>query len=182
MICNKCQLSKEDIEFYKDSGKKSGYRQPCKKCVPSRKDYHTKWRINNPDKMKKIQNKRNKVRRENPDQQRDYALKRNYNISLEQYNNLLKEQSNKCKICKRTPEITGKTFAVDHDHKCCSERSRSCGLCIRGLLCVTCNQALGMFLDSEEILDNAIDYLKNSRLNARSMLGQEGAQMFAHFG
>jgi hypothetical protein len=30
---------------------------------------------------------------------------------------------------------------VDHDHACCQKKNRSCGKCIRGLLCHTCNIA-----------------------------------------
>jgi hypothetical protein len=32
---------------------------------------------------------------------------------------------------------------VDHDHGCCPGGARSCGRCIRGLMCPPCNQALG---------------------------------------
>ena len=40
-----------------------------------------------------------------------------------------------------------------------SPRKRSCGRCIRGILCSNCNVGLGNFHDSPELLKAAISYL-----------------------
>ena len=47
-----------------------------------------------------------------------------------------------CGMCHE-PFEEGQRIHVDHDHACCSDKCRSCGECIRGLLCHVCNIALG---------------------------------------
>jgi hypothetical protein len=49
-------------------------------------------------------------------------------------------------------------LAVDHDHNCCPSK-KTCGKCIRGLLCMDCNRGLGYFRDDTARLDRAISYL-----------------------
>ena len=57
------------------------------------------------------------------------------------------KQNFKCAICKEQTDL-----AVDHCHN---------SMKIRGLLCNNCNNGLGRFKDSTELLENAIKYLKN---------------------
>ena len=42
----------------------------------------------------------------------------------------------------RTPFDEDQLIFTAHDHACCPEKT-SCGTCVRGLLCLSCNTALG---------------------------------------
>lgn len=90
-------------------------------------------------------------RKRNSEKSRGYDLQRTYGISLTEYNQLLDNQNGVCAICKQTESVSRYTnLAVDHCHATGK---------VRGLLCATCNRALGMFRDDRSILQNAIDYL-----------------------
>jgi len=69
----------------------------------------------------------------------------NYKLTQETYDELKRRQGGKCRICKRRKDLY-----VDHDHKT--------GI-VRGLLCQTCNTALGHLKDSVENLQAAVAYL-----------------------
>lgn len=78
-------------------------------------------------------------------------LKRNYNLTLEDYNQLLKQHGGVCAICNQLPER--RKLAIDHDHK----TGR-----IRGLLCFHCNDMLGRLERHSNlnfILDRVREYL-----------------------
>ena len=55
---------------------------------------------------------------------------------------LLVAQDYACGMC-REPFKEGQRIHVNHDHACCKDKCRSCGKCVRGLLCHVCNIALG---------------------------------------
>ena len=80
-----------------------------------------------------------------------------YRISIEQFESLLEAQGGVCGICG-TDSPGGKGgWHVDHDHACCPTK-RSCGRCVRGLLCAGCNMALGRFLNVETLV-RMVSYL-----------------------
>lgn len=153
--CCKCKIEKDISEFTKDKYKKSGYTYDCNICRAERQNI---WKKNNPEKIKTVNNKNAKKRKEFYDSEegklcsRRAHLKRMYGITLEDYNEKLIEQNNKCKICNQenTFDRYG-VLAVDHDH--------STGK-IRGLLCYKCNVGLGNFNDNKQLLEKAINYLK----------------------
>jgi hypothetical protein len=84
-----------------------------------------------------------------------------YGISGEQWQALHEAQGGLCAICRRPPEVSKRVvrLVVDHDHACCPG-TKSCGKCVRGLLCIWCNRLLGMALDEPDRLHAAIKYLE----------------------
>ncbi len=90
---------------------------------------------------------------------REWGLKARYGLTESQLIILLEQQDYKCAICLK--EITLQTLRIDHDHNCCDNRLKTCGKCLRGLLCNGCNTSLGQFKDSIVMLERAIDYLRN---------------------
>ena len=82
-----------------------------------------------------------------------------FNLTLQDVENMLKTQENKCSICQT--EFTETNYPViDHDHSCCSETYRSCGKCIRSLLCGLCNISIGGFKDNPALCRMAANYLE----------------------
>ena len=75
-------------------------------------------------------------------------LKRNYNLSLEQVDEMLLKQDHKCAICSKSLIETKR--CIDHDHKTGK---------VRGILCYSCNVGLEVFYDDPELMIKAIAYL-----------------------
>ena len=87
----------------------------------------------------------------NPSQKRRAHLRRKYGLTFAEYDKMLTEQNNCCAVCGGTkPGGRWKSFAVDHDHV----TGR-----VRGLLCKSCNIALGEVKDDLTTLKNMINYL-----------------------
>ena len=87
-----------------------------------------------------------------------YVLKKLYNITQEQFNELLESQDNRCAICGIHKDELDRRMSVDHDHSCCPGME-TCGKCIRGLLCSVCNMSMGGFKDDVVLMNKAIEYL-----------------------
>jgi hypothetical protein len=79
-------------------------------------------------------------------------IKLKYGLSYEQFTTLLSLQNHECKICN-VKIANGLNCHVDHCHTTNK---------IRGLLCSSCNQALGLFKDNTLNLKKAIKYLEDN--------------------
>jgi hypothetical protein len=80
-----------------------------------------------------------------------------YGLTPEQYAALLEKQLGICAICGARP-TREKPLQIDHDHACCPQQ-KSCGRCVRGLLCKRCNTGIALLQDDPQILKLAFDYL-----------------------
>jgi len=66
-------------------------------------DYMGNWYKNNPNYRLEYGRRYRMSRKQ---KSMEYAINRNYNLSIDQYNKILNYQENKCAICKRPFETT----------------------------------------------------------------------------
>ena len=81
-----------------------------------------------------------------------------YGLTETQFKEMLAAQRGLCAICL---SALG-TAQIDHDHGCCPGR-RSCGKCVRGLICASCNHMLGKAADSPQTLEAGAAYLRRHK-------------------
>jgi nitrate reductase cytochrome c-type subunit len=86
----------------------------------------------------------------NVEMRRNWGYKKDFGISIEEYEVMYIKQNGLCLICKQ--EETNRRLSVDHCHET--------GV-VRGLLCGNCNRGLGLFKDNENSLFRALDYIKS---------------------
>ncbi len=86
------------------------------------------------------------------------TLRRNYGLTIEDYQSLYEAQGGRCKVCgiprKSRLEIDAHrndVLHVDHSHKTGK---------VRGLLCRSCNHGLGCMKDDPSVLRAAAEYLE----------------------
>jgi Recombination endonuclease VII len=81
---------------------------------------------------------------------RNSHLKARYGISLQRYNEILLAQGGACATCKRVV----KKFHTDHCHLTGA---------VRGILCPSCNRALGMINENAGTARALAEYLERRR-------------------
>jgi hypothetical protein len=139
-ICDTCFEEKDTSQFHKNKSTADGYRSRCKVCVST---YMKKYYTDNKTSI------RQKVRVQK------------YGVDDAALQKMFDDQAGCCAICGKQYDsydngrvgaggAAFKGLNIDHDHDTGK---------VRGLLCGLCNAGLGKFLDDQEILLNALDYL-----------------------
>jgi len=133
------------------------------KTAEEKKQYRKEQYLKNKDKEKAAREiyysknkelilaRNKKYNKENPDKRKSAILKYEYGITLDQYNEMFKEQEGKCAICQRHQNKLTRTLCVDHNHKTNK---------VRALLCLTCNTDVSVV---ENRLEEMTNYLNKYR-------------------
>lgn len=148
--CTKCLEAKPFTDFYTAKQNKDKLSSSCKQCTLARqKEYKEK----HPELKEKALQATKKWRLDPANKRSDISsrYKAKYGITLDDYEELLKDQNKECYICKKKEIQGNKPLYVDHCHVTGN---------IRKLLCQQCNSGLGMFKDNPELLIKAADYIK----------------------
>lgn len=140
--CTRCHRVLALRAFYKHPDSNDGHTSRCKLCHrETTRMTHHKRRVSNPDKDR--------------DRRVRYDLKKNFGITLEQYDDMLERQSGVCAVCGKPETKAGpygiQRLCVDHDHHTGK---------IRALLCNRCNVILGLSDDNHELLLGLAAYLE----------------------
>lgn len=140
----------------KREAKRARWRRWAEKNREGEKERARRWRQENYSKHLDYQQKYYSENRETVRQRRKKNhRKRRYGITPEGFAAMLADQGGKCAVCS-TPEPRGKSdWHVDHDH--------ATGI-VRGILCITCNIALGMLHDDPARCRAAAEYLDFARI------------------
>lgn len=140
-LCNACYLRLRDGDAFQVIG-----RIPkSNECAhPERKHYSNGrckqcftiwWRLTNPE----------------TDHKHRFTTRLNrYGLSEQRFREILHSQNSCCALCEK-PLLARKQMNIDHCHET--------GV-VRGILCFTCNKALGMLGDSEAAIQRALDYIR----------------------
>ena len=142
--CNKCKLVKPKTDFYKC---KTYLQTQCKSCIIE----------NSKARHKRLQASGNEeYKQNNTIKSRKSSLKLNYNLTENDFIEMLKQQNHECAVCGIEQVKCASKFNIDHCHKTGK---------IRGLLCYACNRAEGFIKSDPSIAIKLAEYLTKHREN-----------------
>jgi hypothetical protein len=128
----------ENKDYYKNNPDKlakvkeqrKAWRERNKEYIKSKR---IEWKKNRTPEQRKIDNKKNRLRAK-------------YDMSLPEFESLVQQYGGKCGTCGNSENL-----CVDHNHATGE---------VRGILCDSCNLAIGFAKEDVSILSRIISYLK----------------------
>jgi len=145
--CSRCHQWLLLAQYTKTKARWDGLSAMCRACGRVR---HASYYATHTEEHRQYYKEYNAAHKEEQRQHgKKYHLKRNYSISLEDYDRLFASQGGVCAICGSPSN--GRALDVDHDHETGE---------VRSLLCNNCNRGLGRFKDNPSLLRRAADYVE----------------------
>ena len=130
--CKKCRMVKDISEYHKNKVTSDGLHTYCKTC-------------------RNVKDKR--ISRyaglSNKEANRQRQIFHKYGLTIAEYNSMLASGCGACGDVATT---------IDHDHSCCPT-VRTCGKCIRGVLCHKCNLLEGKLSTNKDRVIAIVNYL-----------------------
>jgi Recombination endonuclease VII len=152
----KCYMCKKErgVECF-DNNKNSptGKSKRCKECA---KDYNAKRYLKNREPfLKKSKEHYKKATHLYKIRARKAAMKLKYGLTVDQANEMIARAKNSCEICGISQDMLTKRLSIDHNHITGK---------VRGVLCYSCNHAIGRLKSDNglELLQSAIEYIKRT--------------------
>ena len=155
-ICKVCGEEKLLTEFSKNGSSLDGHMVICKKC---RSEKRKSEYLDSPSKHCERQRI---SRKNNPDAHRGYDMKKRFGLTPEMFEEIFNAQDRKCAACGGTDSgMPSGAWHIDHDHNCCPQKNvKTCGKCIRGILCRSCNLTLGNAKEDPNRLRKLAEYIE----------------------
>lgn len=151
--CPHCKETLPTDRFGVNRRTRTGLMGYCRECNAAKS---RAWKERNPERA--AGHAANRTPRSTAERRR-VGLWVYYRMTWDDYTRRLAEQGGRCAICLTDdPDTKSDTFHIDHDHSCCAGH-KSCGKCVRGLLCSPCNRGLGHMKDDPKRLIAAAKYL-----------------------
>lgn len=121
--------------------------QYCSECTVKRKreQWH-KWRAK-PGSAEKVRDY-SRAHEAKTQYRKEWRIKKLYAITLTEYETLMDSVDRACQICSSKSDP-----CLDHDHVTGK---------VRGVLCRSCNKAIGQLGDSADSIRKALDYLEHA--------------------
>jgi hypothetical protein len=161
-VCTRCGTEKALEDFYARARASDGHVGICKACASA---LNREYRIRHAGRLRALQTQRlTRLRADDAEFYVKQNLWRMFRLTVDDYEMMLSAQGGVCAVCGTGPSAT-RRLNVDHDRTCCPQQ-KSCGRCVRGLLCTGCNNGTGI-KDDPVLLRRRADYVDRWNAIAR---------------
>lgn len=163
--CKKCGTEKPLSQFTKAPDRPDGVRNACRNCTAA---YQAEWGRANRESVIARRRAWRAANRDkanasslawwtnNKERAESARVQRVYGLAPEDFAGMVRAQEGRCAVCGESPE---RSLHIDHDHDTGA---------VRGLLCNSCNLALGFLKDSPAVVERMLAYIRQHKVQVKA--------------